>query len=81
MTGPHDGVIGVERNAVIQRFLSGLPARFETAAGDPRLHAVIVTADDASGRATGIERLSLSLEALEQLAADLPDEKAAASRR
>jgi metallophosphoesterase (TIGR00282 family) len=81
MTGPHDGVIGVERQAVIQRFLSGLPARFETASGDPRLHAVVVTADEATGRATGIERLSLTLDELEHLAADLPDEKAAASRR
>jgi hypothetical protein len=41
---------------------------------------VVVTADDATGRATGIERLSLSLEALETMAADLPDEKAAAGR-
>jgi calcineurin-like phosphoesterase len=80
MTGPHDGVIGVERDAVIQRFLTGLPARFESASGDPILHGVIVTADDQTGRATGIERLSLSLDALETLAADLPDEKAAAGR-
>jgi calcineurin-like phosphoesterase len=80
MTGPHDGVIGVEREAVIQRFLTGLPARFESASGDPILHGVIVTADDLTGRATGIERLSLSLDALEALAADLPDEKAAAGR-
>jgi len=41
---------------------------------------VVVTADDATGRATGIERLSLSLDALEKLAATLPDEKAAAGR-
>ena len=46
MTGPHDGVIGVEKEPVIQRFLTGLPARFETASGDPRLHAVVVDADD-----------------------------------
>jgi 2',3'-cyclic-nucleotide 2'-phosphodiesterase len=81
MTGPHDGVIGVEKAAVIERFLSGLPTRFETATGDPILHGVVVTADEATGRATHITRLSLSLDALEQLAADLPDEKAAAGRR
>ena len=51
MTGPHDGVIGVEKSAVIGKFLNGLPTRFETASGDPRLHAVLVTADPASGRA------------------------------
>ena len=80
MTGPHDGVIGVEKAPVIQKFLSGMPARFEAASGDPILHGVIVTADDASGKATGITRLSLTLDELDALAADLPDEKAAAGR-
>src|SRR6185369_11530039 len=61
MTGPHDGVIGVEKAPVIQKFLSGMPTRFEAASGDPILHGVIVTADDASGKATGITRLSLTL--------------------
>ena len=60
MTGPHDGVIGVERDAIIARFLTGLPTRFEPATGDPRLHGVIVDADPATGRATQIERLALS---------------------
>jgi len=69
MTGPHDGVIGVEKAAVIRRFLTGLPARFETASGDPRLNAVVITADEATGRATAIERLSLDTDALTALAA------------
>ena len=80
MTGPHDGVIGVEKAPVMQKFLSGMPTRFEAASGDPILHGVIVTADDASGKATGITRLSLTLGELGELAADLPDEKAAAGR-
>ena len=42
MTGPHDSVIGVERRAILQRFLTGLPQRFETATENPRLNAVIV---------------------------------------
>ena len=81
MTGPHDGVIGVEKAAVLQRFLTGLPARFESASGDPRLHAVLITADEATGRATGIERLGYTMDDLEQLASHVPDEKAAAGRR
>jgi 2',3'-cyclic-nucleotide 2'-phosphodiesterase len=80
MTGPHDGVIGVEKEPVLQRFRTGLPVRFETATGDPRLHGVVVTAEEATGRATNILRLSLSIEALQQLAADLPGEKAATGR-
>jgi metallophosphoesterase (TIGR00282 family) len=69
MTGPHDSVIGVERSAVIQRFLTGLPQRFETATENPRLHGVVVTADETTGRATGIERVSLSAREIESLVA------------
>jgi metallophosphoesterase (TIGR00282 family) len=59
MTGPHDGIIGVEREAALARFLTGLPSRFDTATGSPRLHAVLVDADEATGRARSIRRLSL----------------------
>jgi metallophosphoesterase (TIGR00282 family) len=69
MTGPHDSVIGVERSAILQRFLTALPQRFETATENPRFHGVIVTADETTGKATGIERLSLSAQAVEALVA------------
>ena len=69
MTGPHDSVIGVERSAVIQRFLTGLPQRFETATENPRLNGVVVTADEATGRATAIDRISLSAREIEALVA------------
>ena len=80
MSGPHDGVIGVDKSPVLQRFLTGMPVRFETAAGDARLHAVVVAADPATGRATAITRLSVTMPELERLAAAAPDEKAAAGR-
>jgi metallophosphoesterase (TIGR00282 family) len=67
MTGPHDGIIGVEREPVIARFLSGLPARFEAAKGMPKLHAVAITADTTTGQATAIERISLTRAALEAM--------------
>lgn len=67
MTGPHDSVIGVERHAVIQRFLTALPQRFETARDNPRLNAVIVDADEFTGRALSIERLGLSAADLEAM--------------
>jgi metallophosphoesterase (TIGR00282 family) len=69
MTGPHDSVIGVERAAVLQRFLTGLPQRFETATENPRLNGVIVTADEATGKATGIEQVSLSAQDIDALVA------------
>ena len=40
MTGPHDSIIGVEIEPALGRFLTALPARFETATGNPRLNAV-----------------------------------------
>jgi metallophosphoesterase (TIGR00282 family) len=67
MTGSHDGVIGMERQAVIARFTTALPSRFEPATGNPRLHAVMIAADPESGRALSIERLSLSAEELAAL--------------
>jgi 2',3'-cyclic-nucleotide 2'-phosphodiesterase len=71
MTGPHDSIIGVEIDAALGRFLTALPAKFETATGNPRLHAVIVEADEQTGRATDIERLSLGLDDLHALGASM----------
>src|SRR5204863_8713743 len=67
MTGPHDSVIGVEVEPALNRFLSAMPSRFEPATGNPRLNAVVIDADEKTGRALDIERLSYSLEELEQL--------------
>jgi hypothetical protein len=69
MTGPHDSVIGVERSAILQRFLTGLPTRFETASENPRLNGVLLEADELTGRAVSITRLSLSAQQVEALVA------------
>jgi metallophosphoesterase (TIGR00282 family) len=65
MTGPHDSIIGVETSAALGRFLTGLPSRFETATGNLRLNATVVTADPATGHALAIDRLNASLSDLE----------------
>lgn len=59
MTGPYDSVIGVDKDVIVQRFLTGMPHRFDTAKGDPRFAAALVAVDPATGRALGIERLLL----------------------
>jgi metallophosphoesterase (TIGR00282 family) len=57
MTGPTDGVIGVDREQILQRFLYQMPIRFETAKGPAALHGVVITVDPDTGRASDIERL------------------------
>jgi calcineurin-like phosphoesterase len=68
MTGPHDSIIGVTTEIALSRFVTGMPARFESASGPGRLNGVIVTADLANGRATAIQRLNLSTADVDALA-------------
>jgi metallophosphoesterase (TIGR00282 family) len=56
MTGPYESVIGMEREQAISRFLTQTPHRMTPASGDPRLAAVRVTIDAATGRAQAIQR-------------------------
>jgi metallophosphoesterase (TIGR00282 family) len=67
MTGPHDGVIGMDRAPAIARFVTGLPARLEPASADNRLHGAVITADAETGRATAIERVALTEAQLQAL--------------
>lgn len=60
MTGPYDGVIGVQRDLVLYKFKTGMPVKMEAAEGSIELHAVVVEADEATGKATGIARLTRS---------------------
>ncbi|MCD6527787.1 MAG: TIGR00282 family metallophosphoesterase [Desulfuromonas sp.] len=57
MTGSRDSVIGIRKEIAVEKFVSQLPARFEVAKKDPMLCAVLIDVDDASGRATHIERV------------------------
>ncbi len=59
MTGPHDSVLWARPEDAIARFLTALPHRFQMADGDVKLSAVVVDVDEASGRATAIERFRL----------------------
>jgi 2',3'-cyclic-nucleotide 2'-phosphodiesterase len=59
MSGPYDSIIGVEKQLVLDRFLTGMPGKFEAAKGDPRMAALIIECDGTTGRATATERLLL----------------------
>jgi metallophosphoesterase (TIGR00282 family) len=57
MTGPYDSVIGVQKEQILQRFLTSLPARFEAATHDVRFSAALVECDEETGRAKSIEHI------------------------
>lgn len=62
MTGPHDSIIGMERGAIIKRFLDGLPARFEVATDNVQMNAVLIEVDPGTGHALSIERRRYRIE-------------------
>ncbi len=59
MSGPYDSVIGVEKELVLNRFLTGMPAKFEAAKGNPKMCAALISCDASTGRAHHIERIIL----------------------
>jgi 2',3'-cyclic-nucleotide 2'-phosphodiesterase len=62
MTGPHGGVIGMDRLAIIGKFLNGLPARFEVAEGDVQMNCVLIETDDQGPRNAGGRLRARSIE-------------------
>lgn len=59
MCGPIDSVIGMDVNLALERFLTQMPVRLEAASGPAVLSAVIMVVDDATGKATAIDRISV----------------------
>jgi metallophosphoesterase (TIGR00282 family) len=59
MTGPYDSVIGVEKDTILRRFMTGVNGRMEPARNGVELHGVIVSADESTGKAHAIRRLHI----------------------
>lgn len=57
MTGPYESVIGIRREQILERFLRGMPQRFEVASGDVRLCGALIEIEEQTYRAVGIQRL------------------------
>jgi len=57
MVGPRDGCIGMDKDIVLQRFLTGVPNRFQVATGPVTFNSVLVTINSSTGRATSIQRV------------------------
>ncbi|WP_102346869.1 TIGR00282 family metallophosphoesterase [Bacillus sp. Marseille-P3661] len=60
MTGPYDGILGVERDAVLKKFLTNLPVRFEVTNGREQLNAVIIDVDSKTGKAKSIQPILIN---------------------
>ncbi|RKZ33980.1 metallophosphoesterase, partial [bacterium] len=61
MTGPHDSVIGVKSNLILEHFLKSVQVRFEPASEGVRIQGVFIKVDPETGKATYIERLDMNL--------------------
>lgn len=57
MTGPHESVIGMDRAAMVKRFLDSMPTKFEVAIGDARINGILADVDDSTGHARSITRV------------------------
>ncbi|MHA7963106.1 TIGR00282 family metallophosphoesterase [Paenibacillus sp. CAU 1782] len=62
MTGSKEGVLGMEKEAVLHRFLTGLPSRFVVDEGKWHLHGLVVQIDDATGKAQKVTKIRLTEE-------------------
>ena len=57
MCGPLNGVIGMDRDIILQKFRTSMPAKFEVASGPCVISGVLIDVEKDSGRALSIERL------------------------
>ena len=60
MTGPIRGVLGIKPEQAVNRFLGGLPQRFEPAPGPCKLESVVFSIDTETKRCVGAERVDLT---------------------
>lgn len=62
MCGPLDSVLGVKAEQALERFITGIPHRFEVASGSVLINAVVLDIDSGTGKAKSIERVNKILE-------------------
>lgn len=74
MTGPYDSILGRRYDRVLSATLTAVPAYFDVATGDPRLHGALVTVDPNTGRAERIQRVSIDQDTARRLLTESSDE-------
>ncbi|TLS52274.1 TIGR00282 family metallophosphoesterase [Paenibacillus antri] len=59
MTGSREGILGMEREAVLTKFLTQLPVRFAAAEGKYQFHGVVIDIDESTGKAKSIKTIRI----------------------
>lgn len=59
MVGSREGILGMQKDAVIRKFLTQLPVRFQVCEGKWHFHAVLVEIDDSTGKALKINKIRI----------------------
>lgn len=62
MTGPINSVIGSQVDAVLDRFLTGMPQRLNVATGPVTMNSVLLDIDSETGHATAIQRIDRTVD-------------------
>ncbi|GER65698.1 metallophosphoesterase [Weizmannia acidilactici] len=61
MTGPYDAILGMDKDAVLKKFLTSLPVRFEVAkSGRKILSACVIELDKKTGKAVSIKNILIN---------------------
>lgn len=61
MTGPYDGILGMDRGPIIRKFQTSMPARFEVPeSGRTQLSGVILRVNDKTGHTERIDRILIN---------------------
>lgn len=60
MTGPRNAILGMKKESILYRFLTGMPSRFEVAEKSPaQLNGVLISVDPHTGLADDIMRIAI----------------------
>lgn len=58
MTGPKNGVIGMDKDAALKRFVTSLPERYKIATGETMFNSVLFEIDDNTNKVKNITRIN-----------------------
>lgn len=61
MTGPFDSVIGIKKDAILKRFLTQVPNKYDVAKDDVWMQGVVIDIDELDGKSISIDRVNIKM--------------------